>query len=65
MLFNLEDWENIIHFGNLFASFEKKKYFLALGTIPETGVCFIARKITVLVHVSEDQIHLWYWSIGE
>ena len=47
MLFNLEDWENIIHFGNLFASIGKKTYFLALGTTPVTGVGFIARKITV------------------
>ena len=46
MLFNLEDWENIIHFGNLFASIGKKTYFLALGTTPVTGVGFIARKIT-------------------
>ena len=45
-LFNLEDWENIIHFGNLFASIGKKTYFLALGTIPVTGVSSIARKIT-------------------
>ena len=48
MLFNLEDWENMIHFGNLFASIGKKPYFLALGTIPKTGVGFIARKITVI-----------------
>ena len=47
MLFYLEDWENIIHFGNLIASIGKKTYFLALGTIPVTGVGFIARKITV------------------
>ena len=53
MLFNLEDWENIIHFGNLFASFGKKTYFLALGTIPETGVGFIARKIT--------DVYMWFW----
>ena len=46
MLFNLENWENIINFGNLFASIGKKTYFLALGTIPETGVGFLARKIT-------------------
>ena len=46
MLFNLEDWENIIQFGNLFASIGEKTYFLDLGTIPETGVDFIARKIT-------------------
>ena len=46
VLFNLEDWENIIHFGNLFASIGKKTYFLALGTIPVTGVGFIGRKIT-------------------
>ena len=51
MLFNLEDWENIIHFGNLFASIGKKTYFLALGTTPVTGVGFIARKITVKVYV--------------
>ena len=50
MLFNIEDWENIvIHFGNLFASFGKKTYYLALGTIPETGVGFIARKITEII----------------
>ena len=46
MLFNLENWENIIHFGNLFASIGKKTYFLALGTIPVTGVGFVGRKIT-------------------
>ena len=46
MLFNVEDWENIIHFGNLFASIGEKTYFLALGTIPITGVGFIAKKIT-------------------
>ena len=46
MLSNFEDWENIIHFGNFIASIGKKTYFLALGTIPVTGVCFIARKIT-------------------
>ena len=45
-MFNPENWENFIHFGNLFASVGKKTYFLALGTIPVTGVCFIARKIT-------------------
>ena len=48
MLFNLEDLENIIHFGNLFASIGKKTYFLALGTIPETGIGFIARKKSLL-----------------
>ena len=48
MLSNFEDWENIIHFGNFFASVGKKTYFLALGTIPVTGVGFIARKITDL-----------------
>ena len=53
MLFNLEDWENIIHFGNLFASIGKKTYLLALGTIPVTGVGFIARKITE----DADQLH--------
>ena len=47
MPFNIEDWENIIHFGNLFASVGKK-YFLALGTIPETGVSFIAKKSLIL-----------------
>ena len=46
MLSNFEDWENIIHFGNFFASIGKKTYFLALGTIPVTGVGLIARKIT-------------------
>ena len=46
VLFNLEDWENIIHYGNLFASIGKKTYFLALGTIPVTGVGFIGRKNT-------------------
>ena len=47
MLSNFEDWENIIHCGIFFASFGgKKTYFLALGTIPVTGVGFIARKIT-------------------
>ena len=46
MLSNFEDWENIIHFGNFFASIGKKTYLLALGTIPVTGVGFIARKIT-------------------
>ena len=46
MLFNLGDWENIIHFGNLFASIGKKTYFLSLGAIPVTGVGFIAIKIT-------------------
>ena len=46
MLSNFEDWESIIHFGNFFASIGKKTYFLALGTIPVTGVGFIARKIT-------------------
>ena len=46
LLSNFEDWENIIHFGNFFASIGKKAYFLALGTIPVTGVGFIARKIT-------------------
>ena len=48
MLSNFEDWENIIHFGNIFASIGKKTYFFALGTIPVTGVGFIARKITVM-----------------
>ena len=48
MLFNLEDWENIIHFGHLFASIGKKHTFLALGMIPVTGVGFIARKITAM-----------------
>ena len=47
MLFNLENWENIIHFGNLFASIGEKTYFLALGMIPVTGVGFVWRKITV------------------
>ena len=46
MLLNLEDRENIIHFWNLFASIGKNTYFLALGTIPVTGVGFIGRKIT-------------------
>ena len=50
VLFNLEDWENIIHYGNLFASIGKKTYFLALGTIPVTGVSFIGRKNTELCH---------------
>ena len=53
MLLNLEDWENIIHFGNLFASIGKKTYFLAFGTIPETGVrfiMFIAGKNTAQQH---------------
>ena len=55
MLFNLEDWENIIHFGNLFASIGKKTYFLSLGTIPVTGVGFIARKITaIIVYINDD-----------
>ena len=44
---NLEDWENIIHFGNYFGSIGKKTYFLALGTTPVKGVGFIAGKITV------------------
>ena len=43
---NFEDWENCIHFGIFFASVGKKPYFLALGTIPVTGVGFIARQIT-------------------
>ena len=48
MLSNFEDWENTI--GNFFASIGKKTYFLALGTIPVTGVGFIARKNTELQH---------------
>ena len=48
MLSNFEDCENIIHFGIFFASIGGKTYFLALGTIPITGVCFIGRKITAL-----------------
>ena len=46
MLPNFEDWENIIHFWISFASIGEKTYVLALGTIPVTGVGFIARKIT-------------------
>ena len=52
VLSNFEDWEIIIHFGNFFASIGKNTYFLALETIPVTGVGFIARKITV------DCVHL-------
>ena len=52
MLSNFEDLENIIHFGNFFASIGEKTYFLALETIPLTGVGFIARKITV-----QDMLH--------
>ena len=47
---NLEDWENIIHFGTLFASIGKKTYFLALGTTPVTGVGFTGRKITAIIY---------------
>ena len=43
---NFKDWENIIHFGNLFGSIWEKTYFLALGTTPVKGVGFIAGKIT-------------------
>ena len=43
---DFEDWENIIHFGNFFASIGKKTYILALGTTPVKGVCFIEGKIT-------------------
>ena len=46
---DFEDWENIIHFGNFFGSIGKKTYFLALGTTPVKGVCFIAGKITAVV----------------
>ena len=46
MMSNFEDWENIIHFGKFFGSIGKKTYFLALGTTPVKGVCFIAGKIT-------------------
>ena len=46
MLSDFEDWENIIHFGNYFGSIGKKTYFLALGTTPVKGVCFIEGKIT-------------------
>ena len=48
MMSTFEDWENIIYFGNFFTSIGKKTYFLALETIPKTGVGFIARKITVV-----------------
>ena len=41
------DWENTIHFENFLLQLEKKTYFLALGTIPVTGVGFIMRKIAV------------------
>ena len=50
---NIEDWENIIHFGNLFGSIGKKTYFLALGTTPVKGVGFIAGKITVSSETAE------------
>ena len=46
MMSNFVDWENIIHFGNIFGSIGKKTYFLALGTTPIKGVGFIAGKIT-------------------
>ena len=46
MLFNLEIWENIIHLGDLFALIGEKTYYLALGTIPVTGVGLIVRKNT-------------------
>ena len=63
MLFNLENWENIINFGNLFASIWKKTYFLALGTIPETGVGFLARKITEgAAGASKKDLHLMMFS---
>ena len=58
MLFNPEDWENIIHFGNLLALIGKKTYFLALGTIPVTGVGFIARKTTENVIVDGKNMFL-------
>ena len=35
--------------GIFSASVGKKRYFLALGTIPKTGVGFIGRKITELL----------------
>ena len=49
---NFEDWENIIHFGNVFGSIGKKTYFLALGTTPVKGVGFIAGKITANICTS-------------
>ena len=60
MLF-FEDWENIIHFG-IFCFNWGKTYFLALGTIPVTGVGFIARKITVIQE--QEPLNESGWPIG-
>ena len=49
MMSNFEAWENIIHFGNFSWFNWEKAYFLALGTTPVKGVCFIAGKITAKV----------------
>ena len=54
---NFEDWENIIHFGNLFGSIGKKTYCLALGTTPVKGVGFIAGKITDLPLRGENEVN--------
>ena len=37
------------------ASIGKKRYFFALGTIPETGVGFIGRKITACISSKHHQ----------
>ena len=50
MLFNLEDWENIIHFGNLFASFNWEKNILfGFGNDSRNRSLFYSEKNHVLL----------------
>ena len=62
MLFNLEDWENSIHFGNLFASIGKKNILFGFGNenlnrsrfYREKNHCFI---ITFFLSLDTDSIN--------
>ena len=46
VLSNFDDLENSIHFGIFLLQLGEKTYFLTLGMITVTGVCFIEKKIT-------------------
>ena len=63
MLFNLEDWEILFILGVYLLQLGKKTYFLAFGTISETGVRFCGEKNRCTVRMNKAKAQSYHQAL--
>ena len=63
MLFNLEDWEKYYSFLEFICFNWEKTYFLAFGTISETGVRFCGEKNRCTVRMNKAKAQSYHQAL--